>query len=137
MISGRFQAPICLSILYNRLPMESEVAPFVVFGYGSLIFKAITLFPSSKTHTDLICTFSLHLMLSSKVKIKSMAFTLTYLVEVPGFLKGYVRRFAQASHDHRGTEEVPSFQLHGLESAFENLKETRKSSNSSTQGRMG
>ncbi|KAH8827897.1 ChaC-like protein [Flagelloscypha sp. PMI_526] len=25
----------------------------------------------------------------------------------PGFLKGYVRRFAQESHDHRGTEENP------------------------------
>jgi len=25
---------------------------------------------------------------------------------VPGYLRGYVRRFAQSSHDHRGTPEV-------------------------------
>jgi len=46
---------------------------FVVFGYGSLIFKP-------PPHT---------------------------IAQVPGFLKGYVRRFAQKSHDHRGTPENP------------------------------
>ncbi|KAJ7649299.1 ChaC-like protein [Mycena rosella] len=45
--------------------------PFVVFGYGSLIFKWY------------------------------------FSTTVPGFLKGYVRRFAQKSHDHRGTPENP------------------------------
>ncbi|KAF8187591.1 ChaC-like protein [Mycena galopus ATCC 62051] len=47
--------------------------PFVVFGYGSLIFK-----PPPNV-----------------------------VAQVPGFLKGYVRRFAQKSHDHRGTPENP------------------------------
>ncbi|KIY71449.1 ChaC-like protein, partial [Cylindrobasidium torrendii FP15055 ss-10] len=47
--------------------------PYVVFGYGSLIFKP-------PPHT---------------------------IKETPGFLKGYVRRFAQKSHDHRGTPENP------------------------------
>ncbi|KAJ7064859.1 ChaC-like protein [Mycena amicta] len=42
--------------------------PFVVFGYGSLIFKP-------PPHVA---------------------------AQAPGFLKGYVRRFAQKSHDHRG-----------------------------------
>ncbi|KAF8883822.1 ChaC-like protein [Infundibulicybe gibba] len=49
------------------------VAPFVIFGYGSLIFKP-------PPHV---------------------------IAQVPGFLKGYVRRFAQMSHDHRGTPERP------------------------------
>ncbi|GBE79333.1 Glutathione-specific gamma-glutamylcyclotransferase [Sparassis crispa] len=48
-------------------------APYVVFGYGSLIFKP-------PPHV---------------------------IAQVPGFLKGYVRRFAQKSHDHRGTPENP------------------------------
>ncbi|KAL9715592.1 hypothetical protein Ac2012v2_000034 [Leucoagaricus gongylophorus] len=46
---------------------------FVVFGYGSLIFKP----PPHVT------------------------------AQVPGYLRGYVRRFAQSSHDHRGTPENP------------------------------
>ncbi|KAF9475343.1 ChaC-like protein [Pholiota conissans] len=53
--------------------MGSQSQPFVVFGYGSLIFKP-------PPHV---------------------------VRQVPGFLKGYVRRFAQASHDHRGTDENP------------------------------
>ncbi|EIM83252.1 ChaC-like protein [Stereum hirsutum FP-91666 SS1] len=47
--------------------------PYIVFGYGSLIFKP-------PPHT---------------------------IAETPGYLKGYVRRFAQKSHDHRGTPESP------------------------------
>ncbi|KII86273.1 hypothetical protein PLICRDRAFT_283633 [Plicaturopsis crispa FD-325 SS-3] len=47
--------------------------PYIVFGYGSLIFKP-------PPHA---------------------------IAEVPGYLKGYVRRFAQKSHDHRGTPENP------------------------------
>ncbi|KAJ3980267.1 ChaC-like protein [Lentinula detonsa] len=46
---------------------------YIVFGYGSLIFKP-------PPHV---------------------------ISEVHGFLKGYVRRFAQKSHDHRGTPEKP------------------------------
>ncbi|PAV21672.1 cation transport regulator [Pyrrhoderma noxium] len=48
-------------------------APYIVFGYGSLIWKPP---PHTIKHT-------------------------------PGYLKGYVRRFAQKSHDHRGTPESP------------------------------
>ncbi|EIW61480.1 ChaC-like protein [Trametes versicolor FP-101664 SS1] len=47
--------------------------PYVVFGYGSLIFKP-------PPHV---------------------------IAETPGYLQGYVRRFAQKSHDHRGTPEKP------------------------------
>ncbi|KAF8588518.1 ChaC-like protein [Ramaria rubella] len=47
--------------------------PYVVFGYGSLIFKP-------PPHT---------------------------IAQIPGFLKGFVRRFAQSSSDHRGTPENP------------------------------
>ncbi|KAF8870595.1 ChaC-like protein [Gymnopilus junonius] len=53
--------------------MGQTDTPFIVFGYGSLIFK-----PPPQV-----------------------------IAQVPGFLKGYVRRFAQKSHDHRGTPENP------------------------------
>ncbi|OAX34937.1 ChaC-like protein [Rhizopogon vinicolor AM-OR11-026] len=53
--------------------MGSVNPPFVVFGYGSLIFK-----PPPHVQS-----------------------------QISGFLKGYVRRFAQKSHDHRGTPENP------------------------------
>ncbi|KAI3614387.1 cation transport regulator-like protein [Moniliophthora roreri] len=59
------------------LPSTAETEskpPFIVFGYGSLIFKP-------PPHV---------------------------VAQVPGFLRGYVRRFAQKSHDHRGTPEVRS-----------------------------
>jgi len=49
------------------------MAPYRVFGYGSLIWKP-------PPHV---------------------------ISQTPGFLKGYVRRFAQKSHDHRGTPESP------------------------------
>ncbi|KAI0262464.1 ChaC-like protein-domain-containing protein [Gloeopeniophorella convolvens] len=50
-----------------------SLAPYIVFGYGSLIFRP-------PPHV---------------------------INETPGFLKGYVRRFAQKSHDHRRTPEHP------------------------------
>ncbi|KAI1789065.1 ChaC-like protein [Ganoderma leucocontextum] len=53
--------------------MSEERRPYIVFGYGSLIFKP-------PPHV---------------------------VKESPGYLKGYVRRFAQKSHDHRGTPENP------------------------------
>ncbi|PPQ83840.1 hypothetical protein CVT25_000899 [Psilocybe cyanescens] len=53
--------------------MDLTPLRFVVFGYGSLIFKP-------PPHT---------------------------IAQTPGYLKGYVRRFAQKSHDHRGTPESP------------------------------
>ncbi|KAF5376855.1 hypothetical protein D9615_007288 [Tricholomella constricta] len=58
---------------HTLLPRNIQSMAFVVFGYGSLIFKP-------PPHT---------------------------IAQVPGFLKGYVRRFAQKSHDHRGTRESP------------------------------
>ncbi|KZV80470.1 ChaC-like protein [Exidia glandulosa HHB12029] len=47
--------------------------PYIVFGYGSLMFK-----PPPNV-----------------------------VKQTPGYIKGYVRRFAQSSTDHRGTPEAP------------------------------
>ncbi|KAL5534764.1 hypothetical protein ACEPAG_1228 [Sanghuangporus baumii] len=55
------------------MTVPTNKKPYVVFGYGSLIWKP-------PPHT---------------------------IKQTPGYLKGYVRRFAQKSHDHRGTPENP------------------------------
>lgn len=55
------------------MTVETTERPYIVFGYGSLIWKP-------------------------PPHVKS---------QQPGYLRGYVRRFAQKSHDHRGTPEKP------------------------------
>lgn len=66
--------------------------PYIVFGYGSLIWKVwnsrfgVYRFLLIRRWEDQPPPHTIH--------------------KQPGFLKGYVRRFAQSSWDHRGTPEV-------------------------------
>jgi hypothetical protein len=50
------------------------------------------------------------------------------LDSTPGYIKGFVRRFAQESHDHRGTDEYPGrgeLILQTMRSEFETLAENK------------
>ncbi|KAJ7214985.1 ChaC-like protein [Mycena pura] len=69
------------------MALATSTAPFIVFGYGSLIYKP----PPHVVAQDDLQSAPGSLMLCA----------------VSGFLKGYVRRFAQKSHDHRGTPQSP------------------------------
>ena len=97
--------------------MSSERSPYVVFGYGSLIFKVDCPSPSfvGAFYSNMLY---ISLLRMSSEKVSSMAMNVHHnrrnLLSCtgPGFLKGYVRRFAQKSHDHRGTPEVWVTALH-------------------------
>ena len=92
------------------------IPPFTVFGYGSLIFKVSMSAPIicvqyHQVEWRLGLINSLPHMLYFKVYPVVYETSIWLVFSFPlvsGFLKGYVRRFAQKSHDHRGTPEVSS-----------------------------
>ncbi|KAF7982401.1 hypothetical protein HWV62_28501 [Athelia sp. TMB] len=73
--------------------MPSDETRYIVFGYGSLIHNVSHL--DDRAATD---------KLNPQIQPGD---ELHYITKTPGYLKGYVRRFAQRSEDHRGTPESP------------------------------
>ncbi|KAH6626010.1 ChaC-like protein-domain-containing protein [Chaetomium sp. MPI-SDFR-AT-0129] len=71
---------------------DGEAGEFWLFGYGSLIWKPPPHFGNSS-----FSAFGSHSLTTFRALDR----------RIPGWVTGYVRRFWQASQDHRGTPEAP------------------------------